>query len=103
MARRRRYSRKKGSRRKDKSIPLSMLLPVAPAAKRVMDVGINKDTPDWILFEMTGYSLTDKAFHTDVIKRQAGLAIVSLVSHKVANKIGLNRALKKATMGYFKW
>ena len=97
MARRR---KKKGSRKKDKAIPILMLAPIFPAVARVAAEGVSSATPKVILFETLGYSMDGNEWNMGRVYRQAGLSVGALVGHKVANKIGLNRALKKATMGY---
>ena len=101
MARRR---KQKGSRKKDKSIPLSSLLPAMPAIVRVANDGFSlKYTPTTVLYEMVGYAANEKTWVTSTVTRQIGLGIAGIVSHKLANKVGLNRALKKASMGYIQW
>jgi len=97
MARRKRRGGRKGS----KAIAI---LPVAalsiPAFEAYSGCGGDlKTLPKWLLYTYTG---TREAGGWDSVRatRNIGLLIGAVVGHKVANKMGLNKYIKKATFGY---
>ena len=102
MARRRRYSRKKGR----KSKPAISLLAMAPAYPVIVGVyskvqaGDYARIPHAIVNQATGLSLDGDPLDKTIMARQVGLAIGGMVGHKMANKLGVNRYLKKATGGW---
>ena len=97
---RRRYGRRKGRRGGRRAIPVLSTLPVLlPAIKTYQAVGISKSFPDYMLWQTTGYSTTDGKFNTGILTQQAGLVLLAIVGHKVANKFGINKAMKRLTMG----
>ena len=101
MARRRRYSRKRGRKSKP-SIALLAMAPVYPALAGVYSkilIGDYARIPHTIVHQSTGIQL-DGPFDKAVAARQVGLAIGGMVAHKMANKLGINRYLKKATFGW---
>lgn len=99
----RKMARKKKSRKQDRAIPLLLTLPVVvPAIRTYNEVGLSKAFPEYFLLESTGYSTTDSKFNENVIKRQLGLVVAGMVGHKIANRLGINKHLKKMTMGYLK-
>ena len=102
MARRRR-GRKKGSRKKDKSIPILLTLPVVvPAWMAYKNVGLSADYPEALVRGLTGYGISTASWNLDTTRNQVGLIVASMIGHKVANKLGINKHIKKLTMGYLK-
>jgi hypothetical protein len=103
MARRRRsYGRKKGRKSKP-SVSLLALAPAYPVIVGVynkVQVGDFERIPHAIVHQATGISLDGAPWDKAVAMRQVGLAIGGIVGHKMANKLGVNRYLKKATMGW---
>lgn len=98
MARRGRKSRKSGK----PAIPLLMTLPVViPAVKSYQAVGMTAALPEYMLWQTTGYSASEGKFNKDLVIRQVGLTVAGMVGHKVANRLGINKHLKRMTMGYF--
>ena len=100
---RRRYSRKKKRRggRGKGAIPL---LPIAGAmvpAMKVYDAGLNKDTPKAMLFYFTGWNTDAGQWDSDVAIKSVSPIILGYVGHKVATKLGVNRYVRKLSMGYF--
>ena len=103
MARRRRYSRKRGRKSKP-SVPLLAMAPVYPALFHTVEfvkAGKINDIPGMVVHQLTGISVTGAPFDQATATRQVSLVIGGMIGHKIANKTGVNRWLKKATMGYF--
>ena len=97
MARRRR----KGKGRRGKfSVPLLAMAPVYPAAARVLTEGTMADKPKLLVYELTGYNMFTGQWEKAKAASIATIAVVGFVGHKVANKVGINRALRKATGGW---
>jgi len=63
-------------------------------------VGLSKSFPDYFLWQATGYSSTDSGFNIPIVTRQLGLVVAGMVGHKIANRMGINKHIKKLTMGY---
>lgn len=92
---------KKGRGKKNHAIPTLATMPILiPAIQTYGAVGLSKAFPEYMLWQTTGYSVSDKAFNTGILTRQAMLVLLSLVGHKVANRTGVNRMARKLTMGY---
>ena len=103
MARRRRYSRKKGRRKGKPAISLLAMAPAYPVIVGVyskVKVGDFERIPNTIVHQSIGMSLDGEPWDQAVAMRQLGLAVGGIVGHKVANKLGVNRYLKKATGGW---
>jgi len=103
VARRRRYGRKRKGGKKSKAFPLLLMAPVIPGfisaynhrsegAVQIIRGGV---------YEISGVDVTGQLpIGYDKLYKTAGLTIVGLVGHKLANKAGINRWVKKATLGY---
>ena len=100
MARRGRRG-KKG--RGKKAIPLAVMLPIAPGINRIMTYpqDLRHAVPDAIFLDTLGFDRTLNKFNTTILTRQLGLCIAAMVGHKIANASGVNKMMRKATMGYF--
>lgn len=97
MARR----RKKRRGGKSKSIPVLPMLPIVMVAKGGYDrYGLTADALNWMGFAITGYDAKNKSFNASVATPFWLGEITSIVVHKVANKTGVNRYVRKATFGY---
>ena len=96
--------RRKGRRggRKQKAIPLlPTVAAVYPAYKAYVGAGgITKTLPLTLVYQYTGYNMDSKNWDPAVAMGALGPVIVGFIGHKVANKIGVNRMIKKATLGY---
>lgn len=96
--------RKRRSRKKDKSIPILLGAPLAPAIVRGIDEVQNQVPMASVLknafYELTGYSIQNKKLYWATTIRQIGLTILGIIGHKVASRSGINRFVKKATFGY---
>ena len=99
MARRR---GRKGRGRKSKTIPiLPTIVAAMPAVNAYKAAGFTAALPDRLVFEYSGYSTNlGKMVDTSKPIALATGMIVAFVGHKVANKLGVNRQLKKLSMGY---
>ena len=98
MARRR---KKKGSRKKNKAIPLAVVLPPAFVVyNRVSTLGLSAQSLGFIMKDITGYSPAEKIYSFDSQKAFVFGEIAGVIVHKAATKFGVNRAMKKLTMGY---
>lgn len=98
MARR----RKKGKRSKKGKFYLSQIvLPLDIAMRSYAVAGTDlKQYVYEIPFQVTGYDFkSGSGWNSGVAARNVGLAIGLMVSHKLASKVGLNRQIKKVTMG----
>jgi len=101
MARR----RKKGRGRKKGAFPILATLPVAVPLIETWRWNGKKLTPvdafgEHYLYEQTGYAMSDGQVHFDKVGKVIGLAIIGMVGHKLAGKLGINSKLKKLTLGY---
>lgn len=95
---RRRKKRKSG---KSKSIPMAIVLPPAYIALReVKTHGLSVDALDTTLAHMTGFKPSTGEYNVDWAKPFWLGEIAGIVVHKVANKTGVNRHIRKLTMGY---
>ena len=98
---RRRYSRKKGRRKGKQSIALLPILPpVAVALGEFKKTGMSADTLTGCMYYMTGYNMNDKTFDFDRAKGFVTGEIVAIIGHKVANRTGINKHIRKLTGGY---
>ena len=101
MARRR---GRKGKGHKQKAIPLLMLAPLVPAAQVAWSVKDSKN-PIYIarnfIQQATGFDVEGKLpYSWEIGARQLGLVIGGMVVHRIANRTGVNKYMRKATMGY---
>ena len=98
MARRRR----KGRGHKSKAIPVLLVAPPAYALLSAYKEagGLNSTFISAATAKMTGYSPASNTFSMDRVKPFALGMIAVIIAHKVAGKVGINRAVKKATAGY---
>jgi len=93
--------RRKGRGKKSKSIPILVAMPaLMPALTAYSNVGLTKALPEQLMYRYTGYH-KDAGFQSSVLLTAAAPIIVGYVGHKVANKLGVNKWVKKATMGFF--
>ena len=96
MARRRRKGK---GRRGSRAIPLLSLMPVYPAVARVATEGSMAEKPKLLVYELTGYNMFTGGWEAPKAGRVLTLAIVGIVGHKMANKLGINKHVKKLTGG----
>ena len=98
MARRRR----KGRGHKSKAIPVLLVAPPAYALLSAYKEagGLNSTFISAATAKMTGYSPASNTFAISRVTPFALGMVACIVAHKVAGKIGVGRAMKKASMGY---
>ena len=101
MLGRRRYGRKRKGGRTSRAVPLLMTMPViVPAMKTYSAVGLTASFPEYMLWQTTGYSMTDGKFNKTIVMRQLGTVVAGMIGHKIANRMGINKHIKKLTFGY---
>jgi len=94
--------RRKKSRRSKPSIPLLPVLPVAMVAvNRVQQNGFTAVALDGMVKDMTGYDMMAKTYSFDAAKPFLLGEAVGIIGHKVASRVGINRHIKRLTLGYF--
>jgi len=100
---RRRYGRKGKGRKGSKAFPILLAAPVIPGfvtawnnrgsgPVQAVRSGVGKVTGIDIMGEVP--------IQMDAAYKTLGLCIIGIVGHKIANKAGVNRIVKKATLGY---
>jgi hypothetical protein len=94
-----RYGRKRKGRRSDKRFPVLLALPIIKPtitlAEGIMSGAGWKPTTQRALLEATGVDYASGTIHYDQLASQASLAVIGLVGHKMANKLGMNRMIKR--------
>ena len=82
-------------------IPLAVVAPpVFMAVRQIRANGLNENALVGFTNATIGYNMNDGSFNVDRAKAFWLGEIAGIVVHKVANKTGVNRQLKKLTMGY---
>lgn len=98
MARRR---GKKGRRGKA-SIPLAVVAPLGIVVLKDIEAGGGPSSiANRIVEDVTGYNVIGKKFTASEAMPFWIGSLVGIVVHKVAGKTGVNKHVKKLTMGYF--
>jgi len=100
---RRRYGRKRrGGRRGSKAVPVAMVLPIILQAKMAYDTagGLNSALPNEMVTRFTGYNPKANQWSFDYVKPFFFGEIAGIVAHKVAGKMGVNKHVKKLTLGW---
>jgi hypothetical protein len=98
-------TRRKGRRgfgRKSKAIPMLAIAPViyqSVASYRQVGGDLTL-VPENLFWRFTGYSMKDGGFNKNVAAASAGMFLAAFVAHKVANRFGINKHVKKLTGGY---
>ena len=86
--------------RRGRTFPVLMSLPVlVPAWKAYSEVGLTKELPANYLWQQTGYNIHDGHISFDKTGTVIGLVILGAIGHKVANRLGINRQVKKLSAG----
>ena len=104
VARKRRYyGRKKKGGRKQKAFPILLAAPVIPgfvSAYNVRASGPVEMVKSGV-YEITGVDITGQSnLNTTKTFKSLGLVVIGIVGHKIATRVGINRIMKKATLGY---
>lgn len=93
--------RRKGYRKKNKAIPIAIVGP--PAAIAVNDImmgGGPVAVANRMVESFTGYNIIGQKWTWDEVKPLLFAEIAGVVAHKVANRVGLNKHIRKLTFGY---
>ena len=96
---------RKGRGRRSKAIPvLPTVAALYPGLKGVQWWLYESDKkltslPVGVIGAYTGYNMDTGAFVSSVPIKVVGLVLGGYVGHKIANKIGVNKYIRKATMG----
>ncbi len=103
MARGRRGRKRRGH--KSKAFPILLAAPIVPGAWTVVkQLQAGQGAGEALrsgVYEMTGIDLSGQGkLNTAKTMQTAGLLIVGLAGHKIASRVGINRIMKKATMGF---
>lgn len=99
MARRGKRRGKKG--KKDKAIPVAVAIPAIWVGYNRIYVPIANKNWDSLKQMWTGLT-PDGSFVFSSVKATYGPLLVGVVASKAASKLGLQKYIKKATMGYLK-
>lgn len=93
--------RRKGRGHRSKAIPIAPLVPVGAVALNAYQThGLSKNMLVYIGDRTTGYNADNGVFTAaDAMPFWTG-EIMGIIVHKVANKTGLNKYIRKATMGW---
>lgn len=98
MARRR---KKKGGRKKNRAIPLAIAIPpVWVVYNRVSTLGMTPMAISGISKDIVGYDPNAGTYSFDNHKHFLLGEIAGVVVHRAANRFGLNKHMRKLTMGY---
>jgi len=98
---RRRGRKGKGRRGKRGAFPLLAALPVAvPLYNAYKAKGLTAAFPENYIWQQTGWSIESNRLDTYKTKDVLFLALGGFVGHKIANKIGVNKYMRKLTLGY---
>lgn len=93
----RRYGKKRRASR-SKSIPLSIMAPLAYIAMERIYPAAKKGDFNQVNQALTGYS--NGHFYPLAVTTTYGPLVVGIVAHKIANRVGVNNMVRRATMGY---
>jgi hypothetical protein len=108
IARRRRnyYTRPRARHKAKTGISLAILAGFAPTAgyaiegfRRGGEAGITEGIAR-IVVRLTGYSITESKWHGGELVKGWAPVLMGVLAHKAANKLGVNRYVRKATMGF---
>ena len=95
-----RFRRKRGGSRKAKSIPVAVAAPMVYIGYREFK-NASSGHMDNVVENLTGYNPERGSFNLMTpIKATYGPMVAGVIGHKIANKVGLNNYIRRATMGY---
>jgi hypothetical protein len=87
------------------TIPLAALAGFVPLAGRAI-TGYQGNglygAMDGVLSGLTGYSSFDKQWHADILMANTGPIVAGILVHKLASKLGINRALSQAGVPFLR-
>jgi len=71
-----------------------------PAYNAYKAAGMTRALPDQLFYEYTGVD-GNRNIVWGKTTQTVGLILAGVIGHKVAGRLGLNKYVKKATLGYF--
>jgi hypothetical protein len=87
------------------TIPLAALAGFVPLAARALD-GYKGNglygAMDGVLSGLTGFSSFDRKWHADIVLQNVGPIVGGILVHKLASKLGINRALSQAGVPFLR-
>jgi hypothetical protein len=102
-----RYMRARTHRRSKTSLSLAMLAGLAPTLAYAYegfkiggDQGGIVEAAHRVTMRMTGWEWKGQRFYFDQLAMGVGPLLLGAGVHKLANKSGINRMVRKATMGF---
>ena len=108
IARRRtitRYVRRGRSRRAGMTFSVATIAGFVPLAGRAI-TGYQGNglygAADGVLSGLTGYSTFDHKWHADLLVQNVGPIIAGVLVHKLASRLGINRALGRARVPFLR-
>lgn len=108
MARRRSFRTKRTHRKGGMTIPLAVVAGFAPlalgeigAAKRALSGDMAGASQQAVIYA-TGYNLDTKSFHWPTFVGSYGPIVAGMVVHKLAGRLGVNRALASAGVPFIR-
>ena len=98
-------ARRRGRRRGRKSKPTIAVLPILPVVmviKSSYDLagGLNTNMANRVVEDMTGYNMLGGTYSMAKATPFWLGEVAAIVVHKVATRTGINRHVKRLTMGY---
>ena len=87
----------------NKAIPILGIMPIIPAAQIMWDVR-SQGPIEMVrngVYKLTGFDPKGEGkFKQEYALATLGLVVAGIIGHKVANRTGINRHIKKLTMGF---
>ena len=95
---RHRYKKHRG--RKNRAIPLAPLAPLVGVVMNDFSSGVNKANVSTFTEDIIGYNMGTGKFNIMQATPFWGATVAGIVVHKAATKFGVNRYVKKLSMGF---
>jgi len=102
---RNRFVSKRHHKRPGMTVPVAVLAGFAPlgvAALEGYQYNGVKGLAKRVTLGMTGYNIEDKKFYAQEMAKVAGPIVLGVVVHKLAGKLGINRALAGAGVPFLR-
>jgi len=93
-----RFKRKRGGSRKAKSIPIAVAAPLVMVGAEAAKFGMSGDWKN-VGYIFTGVDASGNFQGSRVVRTYLPIG-AGIVVHKVANRVGVNNIVRRATMGY---
>jgi len=92
--------KKRGFGRKNRAVAVAPLLPLAAVVMNDFATGVNKANAVKFTEDIIGYNMLTGKYDIMQATPFWGASIAGIVIHKAAAKVGVNRFVKKMTMGF---